>query len=335
MTHRDVIVIGASSGGVSALTKLLGGLPAGLPAAIFVVLHVRENAPSQLPAILNRAGCLPVAHAVDREPIRLGRVYVAPPGQQLYLQRGRISVNRGPRENMQRPAIDALFRTAAHHYRDRVIGIVLSGALDDGSAGLLAIKNAGGVAIVQDPNDAMVPDMPKNAMSSVTPDFCEPVSALPTLLINLVSGPSSEDTVPAEVPLETAEETSGVETHATPSDLGRISQFTCPDCSGTLWEIQEGDTIRYRCRVGHAYSLDTMIEAQGDSVERALWIALRSLEERVALLHRLAEHARQRGLSSLATMYDERSEQADQEVKVVHDVIMAGRAVEPVVEHEA
>src|SRR5207247_2125761 len=167
---RDVIVIGASSGGVDALIKLVGKLPPDLPAAVFVVLHVRPDVPSQLPAILNRAGSLPAAHAVDGEPIRRGRIYVAPPGFQTYVHRGRISVRLGPQENSNRPAIDPLFRTAAHHYGPRVVGVVLSGALDDGSAGLEAIKRAGGIAIVQDPDDAAVSDMPANALDRADVD---------------------------------------------------------------------------------------------------------------------------------------------------------------------
>ena len=178
MAHHDVVVVGASSGGVEALSTLVGSLPAGLPAAVFVVLHVNPDAPSYLPAILNRAGALPAAHAVDDEPIRRGRVYVAPPGMQTYVHRGRIAVKRGPVENLHRPAIDPLFRTAAHHYGPRVIGIVLSGALGDGAAGLLAVKRAGGVAIVQDPEDAAFPSMPIQALERVEADFCVPVSRL-------------------------------------------------------------------------------------------------------------------------------------------------------------
>src|SRR5919198_2027101 len=160
MAQHDVVVIGASSGGVEALLKVLSGLPAELAAAVFVVLHVRPDAPSYLPAILNRAGNLPAAHAVDGESIRQGRIYVAPPGHQTYVQKGRIGVRRGPSGNLHRPAIDPLFRTAAHHYGPRCIGIVLSGALDDGSAGLLAIERGGGVTIVQDPTDAAGPHKP-------------------------------------------------------------------------------------------------------------------------------------------------------------------------------
>ncbi len=164
MANRDVVVIGASSGGVEALTKLVAGLPPTFPAAVFIVLHVSESLPSRLPDILNRNGSLPAAHAVQNEPIRRGRIYVAPPGRQTYIHQGRLSVRRGPRENLNRPSIDALFRTAAHYYRDRVIAIVLSGALDDGSAGLVAVKEGGGITIVQDPNDAQMPDMPTNAI---------------------------------------------------------------------------------------------------------------------------------------------------------------------------
>lgn len=163
MPRRDLIVIGASSGGVEALSKVVAGLPEDLAAAIFIVLHVREDRESQLPVILNRMGRLPAAHAVDGEPIRRGRIYVAPPGLQTYVHRGRSRVRRGPLENLHRPAVDALFRTAAHYYRERVIGVVLSGALDDGAAGLAAVKKAGGVAIVQEPGDARVADMPSNA----------------------------------------------------------------------------------------------------------------------------------------------------------------------------
>src|SRR5262245_50824407 len=164
MPHRDVVVVGASSGGVEGLIALLSGLPADLRAAVFVVLHVRPDLPSQLPAILNRVGVLPAAHAVDGGPIRRGRVYIAPPRLQTYLHRGRIGVRRGPQENSHRPAIDPLFRTAAHHYGPRVIGIILSGALDDGAAGLAAVKRAGGLAIVQDPEDAAIGAMPQNAI---------------------------------------------------------------------------------------------------------------------------------------------------------------------------
>ena len=330
MASRDVIVVGASSGGVEALTKLLAPLPPDLPAAIFIVLHVRPDGPSYLPAILNRAGGLPAAHAVDGEPIRRGRAYVAPPGLQTHLHHGRVGVKRGPQENLHRPAIDPLFRTAAHHYGSRVVGIVLSGTRDDGSAGLRIVKRGGGVVIVQDPRDAAFPDMPINALETVDADYCVAVSELPSLLVQLVTAEPGSDSPPVEVPLETRDE-SGRSDGISPSDnLGHPSALTCPDCSGALWEIEEEGTIRYRCRVGHGYSEDSIVTAQTNSVERALWTALRALEERKALLERLADHGRRHGHLAVAATFEQRSRQVEEDAKAIQEVIAGGRAVDPV-----
>jgi two-component system chemotaxis response regulator CheB len=327
---RDVVVVGASSGGLDPLTTLVAGLPASLPAAVFVAMHVRPDVPSHLPAILNRAGSLPAAHAVDGEPIRRGRIYVAPPGFHTYVDRGRIRVARGPRENSSRPAIDPLFRTAAHHYGPRVVGVVLSGALDDGSAGLQAVKNGGGGAIVQDPCDAEFPDMPANACERTEVDYSVPAHELAARIVELVNGDGASDRLPREVPIETVEETPPGERPPRSDDLGPSSGFTCPDCHGALWEIDDGETVRYRCRVGHAYSEDAMVSAQSDSVERALWAALRSLEERAALIQKLAENARRRGHTAVAGLFDARSRQMEGDIKAIHDVITNGQVLEPV-----
>ncbi len=206
MAHRDVIVIGASSGGVEVLVKLVAALPEDFQAALFIVLHVRPDRPSRLPAILNRAGQLPAAHAVDNEPVRRGRIYVAPPGMQMHVHRGRISVRRGPPENNHRPAIDPLFRTAAHYYGSRVIGVILTGALDDGSAGLAAVKSAGGTAVVQDPADAAVSAMPTHALELVEADYQVRADGLAPLLVDLVNSEVDLPTIRHEVPLETVEE---------------------------------------------------------------------------------------------------------------------------------
>ncbi|PWT84870.1 MAG: chemotaxis protein CheB [Blastocatellia bacterium] len=333
VARRDVVVVGASSGGVEALMTLIAGLPRDFGAAVFVALHTRPDAPSRLPAILNRAGQLPVAHAVDGEPIRRGRVYVATPGMQTSVQNGRIGVRRGPHENLHRPAIDPLFRTAAQHYGIRVIGIVLSGSMDDGSAGLHAIKKAGGLAIIQTPSDAAFPDMPANAATAVEPDYTLPVADLPKLLTELVGSEAPEiggGQLRPETTLETDEEADGAEPVRHSDELGNVSVFTCPDCNGTLWEINSGERLRYRCRVGHAYSEDTMLKAQSDSVERALWAALRALEERETMMRKMAKHARRRGNGTLATMFEERSEQVAGDARTIHDVILMGRTLEPV-----
>jgi two-component system chemotaxis response regulator CheB len=329
MPHRDVVVIGASSGGVEALVTLLSGLPDDLRAACFVVLHVRPDVPSHLPAILNRVGTLPVAHAVDGEPIRRGRVYVAPPGMQTYVHRGRIGVRRGPQENLHRPAIDPLFRTAAHHYGARVIGIVLSGALDDGAAGLSAIKRAGGLAIVQDPNDAAMRDMPEHAIREARPDHVVPIAALPALLLELISQETRADLAP-EVPLETVEETSPGESFVRSEEAGTLSNVTCPDCQGNLWEVRGPEGIRFRCRVGHAYSQAAIDAAQLQAVERALWSALKALEERVALTRKLASEARRRGHDAVAAMFEDRARTVDHDVQAIHSLIVNSETLDPV-----
>ncbi len=330
MANHDVVVIGASAGGVPALTTLLRSLPADLPAAIFIVMHIRPDAPSQLPAILNRAGTLPVAHAVDGEPIRRGRVYIAPPGLQTYVQAGRLAVRRGPQENMHRPAIDPLFRTAAHHYGARAIGVILTGALDDGADGLHAIKQGGGLAIVQDPGDAEMPSMPANALQRVDADFVLPIAALGPLLAELTATSSGAAPLQNEVPLETVEEAAPLESALRSDQQGEASAFTCPDCSGTLFEIHDAGHVRYRCRVGHGYSDGTMLSAQAASTERALWVALRALEERSALLRKLAADARRRGHPGVGSLFDDRLAAVDADVRVVHELVTSGRALEAV-----
>jgi two-component system chemotaxis response regulator CheB len=328
MAH-DLIVIGASSGGLEPLMAVVAGLPADLPAAIFVVMHVRPDQPSQLPAILNRSGKIPAAHAVDGEPIRRGRIYVAPPGFQTYLLHGRIRVERGPEENSSRPAIDVLFRTAAHHYGPRVVGVVLSGMLDDGSAGLAAVKRGGGITIVQDPNDATCNSMPLHALEATAVDDVARAGELAARIVEAVARDGDSPDMPGEVPLETAEEAPPDETALTSAELGLASGLTCPDCHGALWEIDDGRMVRYRCRVGHAYSEAAMVSAQADSIERALWAALRALEERTALVRKLADHARRRGRHAVAALFDERSARMDADVRAIHDVIVSGRALEP------
>lgn len=328
--HHDIVVIGASSGGVDVLTRLVSALPEAFPAAIFIVLHVRPDAPSMLPAILNRAGVLPAAHAVDSEPIRTGRIYVAPPGMQMYVHRSRVAVERGPRENMHRPAIDPLFRTAAHHHGSRVIGIVASGALDDGTAGLQAVKEAGGLAVVQDPADAACSSMPAHAMARVSVDYCVKADALATLIVRLVHQAPTTPPPSASVPLETWQEAAGTaEVPETAAQFGVESGLTCPECSGILREVHDGDVVRFRCRVGHAYTSHTMLEAQGEAIERALWTAVRQLEERALLVRKLATAARERRHEGVAALFEDRETALIREVGILRELIASGRALEP------
>jgi two-component system chemotaxis response regulator CheB len=331
---RDIVVIGASAGGVEALQRVVAGFPPGLRAAVFVVLHVSADGPTALPTILRRAGPLPAHHAVNGEVVSYGRIYVAPPDFHLVLRDGVVRVVHGPRENRTRPAVDPLFRSAALGYGERVIGVVLSGALDDGTAGLYAVKERGGVAIVQDPEDALVPGMPRNAIEYVAVDHVRPAPEIGPLIADLMQEVVS-DRAPSPSPRLADESNMAVLEPRTMEDDDKYdtqpSPFTCPECHGTLWDIVDGELIRYRCRVGHSYSADSMAIEQGQSTERALWAALRSLEERAALARRMSEHARSRRHESLALRFDERAREAETHALSVRRLVLETDG-EPVVE---
>jgi two-component system chemotaxis response regulator CheB len=309
---HDLVVIGASAGGVEALGEAVGSLPADLPAAVLVVLHLPSNSNSALPGILGRRGSLPAEHAVHGEPIRGGRIYVAPPDRHLLVADGHVHLSRGPRENGHRPAVDPLFRSAARYYGPRVIGVVLSGALDDGTAGLLAIKGQGGVAVAQDPKDALYPGMPSSAIQHAGVDHVAPAAAMGAVLDRLVRQPAPGG--PRDVPEELQFEVDSEELAMSAQDQhrpGRPSGFGCPDCNGVLWEIDEANLIRFRCRVGHAWSQESLVARQSETLESALWVALRSLEERAALSHRLAAFARNGGHPITAARFEEQAKEAE------------------------
>ncbi|MGH2415855.1 MAG: chemotaxis protein CheB, partial [Microcystaceae cyanobacterium] len=195
MQRHDILVIGASAGGIEALKQLVQALPKNLPAAVLVVVHIAAHSTSWLPRILNRSGVLKATHPKDDETIEHGHIYVAPPDRHLIVKRGCIHLARGPKENNCRPAIDVLFRTAAEVYGPRVVGVVLSGTLDDGTAGLVAVKKRGGVAVVQDPGDALFDGMPRSAIENVDVDYILPVSKMAAVLVKLANGPTSEEAV--------------------------------------------------------------------------------------------------------------------------------------------
>jgi two-component system chemotaxis response regulator CheB len=291
MNGHDIITVGASAGGVEALGTLVEGLPADLPASVFVTLHVPSHGFSALPQILSRRGPLPAQHARDGEVIVPGRIYVAPPDHHMLIHPGAIRLSKGPRENGVRPAVDPLFRTAARWYGLRVVGVVLSGMLDDGTAGLLAIKERGGLAVVQHPDDAMFPGMPRAALDVVAIDHVLPASGIPALLDRLARDPvaaPADELMPEHMELEAAIAEFDLEAIQALDRPGTPSAFACRDCAGVLWEIHEGDLVRYRCRVGHAWSPTSLMAEQSKSLETALWIAFRALEERAALALRAA-----------------------------------------------
>jgi two-component system, chemotaxis family, protein-glutamate methylesterase/glutaminase len=322
------IVMGASAGGIEALKAVVGGLPIDLDAAVFVVLHLPSDSTSMLPHILSKAGVLKAHHPQDKERILPGRIYVAPPDHHLLLERDWVRVVTGPRENNQRPAIDPLFRSASIHAGSRVIGVVLSGSLDDGVAGLMEIKRRGGIAVIQEPTDALVPSMPRAALDWVPdPDHCVPASAMGALLTTLVRVPAAVAAA-QERSAHTADraveevDVANLETLAIGSEPpGEPSGLTCPECHGALHELSDGGLVRYRCRVGHAYAADNMVVAQSTAVERALWVALRALDEKIALSRRIAAHARRRGHRRVAVTFERRAQEAERDAELVRTLL--------------
>jgi two-component system chemotaxis response regulator CheB len=290
-----VVVIGASFGGVTALLDLLGTLPADFPAIVAVVLHVGAQN-SILPELLTHRGPLPAHHARHGEPPVPGTVYVAPPDHHLLLTPEAVRLTRGPRENHARPAVDPLFRSAALGWGPRCIGLVLTGHMDDGTAGLEAIKACGGTAIVQDPSEAMAPGMPASALAHVAVDHCLPVAHMAELLVSLVAKPAPAQPVtpPQNLVREHAFFT-GERSMDTLMTVATPSQLTCPECGGALSELKETRPLRYRCHTGHAYTALSLESAQAEQANHALQGSLRSLKEREMLLRRLAMVAQQLG----------------------------------------
>ncbi len=325
MPGRDIIVVGASAGGVEALMGFARCLPRNLPAAVFVVLHLPSDAKSVLPQILDRAGPLPAARAVDGESIEHGRIYVAPPDFHLLLEPGRVRLSRGPRENHHRPAVDPLFRSAARFYGPRVVSVVLSGTLDDGASGTFAVKMRGGVAIVQNPAEALFSSMPESAATYAEVDRSLPVAEMGPLLARLAAEPVAEEgVVPVSRELEIEAKIAAMESGAVHDNErpGTPSGFACPECSGALWELQDGDLVRYRCRTGHAFTASALLADQSVGLEDALWTALRVLEEQAALAHRLADRSRDRGQPTIVRRFEEQERDATERAEVIRRLLV-------------
>lgn len=289
---RAAIALAASAGGVEALSDVIGGLPPDIPAAVLVVLHVTPIGPSVLPSILSRHGHLPAMHPADGELLHEGNVYVAPPDRHLVVIGDRAHISVGPRENGSRPSADPLFRSVARAYGRHAAGVVLSGALDDGTAGLAAIKRAGGLTIAQDPDEAAFPGMPAHAISYVRPDHVARLAEIPGLLVDFATAPAVDVSRPPPP--------SGFEGETQRADPP--STLTCPECGGTLW-VAEESPLRFRCRVGHTFSPESLLIGKQDALEAALWAAIVALEERVDLSRRLLRREEVLGNSRLARRY--------------------------------
>lgn len=326
-SHRDIIVLGASAGGLSALTDLVRGLPAEFPGTLFIVVHTAPDNPGILAQILGRAGPLPATMARDGEVFMPGRIYVAAPDHHLLLKRTCIRVTRGPKENGFRPAVDPLFRSAARTHGPRVVGVVLSGGLNDGTHGLQQIVEHGGVAIAQDPQEALIPSMPMSAIQNVEIHRVLRAAAIAPALCELVREVVEEPAVPAREHVDTAEAGDSLRVH-TPS--GQPTPYTCPECGGALWELDEsGKLLRFRCHAGHAFTAESLLSEQEHTLDAVLWSALRALEENAALCRRMGDRIERAGLDELARRYRDDAGQGEQRAGVLRRVLHRDDRAQP------
>jgi two-component system chemotaxis response regulator CheB len=330
MSNRDIIVIGGSAGATAPLQQILGRFPLDLPAAVFVVLHIPAQGIGILSTVARAAGKLPVHQVTDGMIIENGNVYLAAPDHHLLIHDNHVRLGRGPRENMARPAIDPLFRSAALQFGPRVIGVVLSGLLSDGAAGLNAIKRCGGITLVQDPQDAISNEMPLRALEETTVDLCVSGARMGDVLADLArESPGAALPIPPELRLEVeiaAGERLGTER------LTRIAEpaaLTCPSCGGVLSAMKGDHPLRFRCQVGHAYTADSLAKSQEGRVDEALRVALRIIEERAELVHRMAVDARQSGRAAVAEMYAARSVEYREYADMIRRVVLQSLRTPP------
>lgn len=292
MRVNQIVVIGTSGGGVDALRAIVAALPPDFPAAICVVMHTSPDSPGILGDLLDRCGPLRTVTAHATERFNEGTVYVAPPDFHMLVEPGGLRLTKGPKENRFRPAVDPLFRSAAQVYGPAAIGVILSGNLDDGTAGLWAIKQLGGVTIVQDPDEAVCAGMPESAIRHVEVDYTARLDDIAPLLARLVSQPIAERQQSAPLHVELEVRIAGEED---PVDTGfehvaQPSRFACPECHGVLLQLEEGGRVRFRCHTGHAYSIDTLVASISEGIEASMWMAIRSIEEARLLLDRMEDH---------------------------------------------
>lgn len=329
--RRDLVVVGASAGGVEALRTLVGALPKDLPAAVVVVLHMPAGGTSALPEILSRSGPLPAVIAQDGAELRDAHIHVARPDHHVLVQDGVLRLSRGPTENGHRPAVNTLFRSAALARGPSVIGVILSGALDDGTAGMAAIKNRGGVTVVQEPGEALYPGMPESVLQHVEVDHSLPVVRIGRLLARITGEPVDQSaTAPVSEALRmevaVSRDDAGAEIGDIPT-IGSPTTYTCPDCAGSLLEIP-GNGVQYRCLVGHAWTADALMEAYGGTLERAMWTALRTLDQKASLAHRMVDVARKGGRDLVADRYVRQEEEALAAADVLRKYLLRGEVRE-------
>jgi len=333
MNGLRIIVIGASAGGVEALSSLFAGLNPNLNAAVFVVLHLPENIESHLPAILARRSRLAVEQAEDGKRIEAGHAYVAPPGRHLVIQGGMMRLTFGPRVNHARPAIDPLFESAAKYYGTNVTGVILTGLLNDGAKGLLVIKQAGGMAVVQSLEEALFPDMPASALEYVQVDYTLPVSEIASLLNRLSDRPALEK---GEIHMEEASPVFSedeislireeIKSYEKGYEANQRSVLTCPECGGVLWEIKDGKLVRYRCHTGHVYNAENLFSSYDKDLEKIFWTAIRMVVEKAAVSNRLAINAKAHGDTQHEAYYLAMAKDAEEQAERIRAAWYDGRA---------
>jgi two-component system, chemotaxis family, protein-glutamate methylesterase/glutaminase len=322
MANRDVVAIGTSAGGFEALLFLAKRFHKNFPASILVTIHLPLQFRSSLDEILSRAGPLPAAFANEGEVKRKGRIYIAPPGRHLLLDGEELWLGTGPRENNARPAIDAMLRSVAVCCGNRAVGVVLTGTLGDGASGLWAINQTGGITVVQDPEDAAFPEMPRTALRRMAPDHVVHLGDIPRLLHSLAHQPAGTPiAAPDKLRYEVEIARSGRASMDRMNWFGARSPLTCPDCGGLMWEVRDGTLSRYRCHIGHAYTEETMAIGLDDHLKRAMASALRTLNERVALVSKLRDEANERGQPDLAESWSLKADEFEREADVIRGAI--------------
>ncbi len=334
MTAVNCVVIGTSAGGVEALRIIMSGLPKDLAAAVLIVMHTSPQGPDLLRDILSRVGPLQAGQSIDGELMEHGKLYVAPPDRHLLVKGSHISLSRGPKENRSRPAIDPLFRTAAAAFGPRAIGVILTGMLDDGTAGLAAIKSRGGATIIQDPREALYSSMPSSALRYVGGDFVLPLSEIAGQIARIVqlaphetkAAPHGTNAVPPSRLLEV--ETRFVEMQTMTIEdmeaIGTHAGVSCPECHGPIWKIKDGSLQRYRCHVGHAYSAKTMLAGQVEAQETHLWQALRLMKERMTLIWEMRAQAENENRAEDAATYEVNVRKLERNVRLIQEMLESG-----------
>lgn len=323
MRNHNIVVVGASAGGVDALQKLFSQFPTDLQASFFVVLHIPPNSSSSLANLIDRASPLKSQTAEDNMPIQPGHIYVAPPDYHLLVKPDCMRLYRGPRENRHRPAIDPLFRSAAVAYRAQTIGVILTGYLDDGTSGLLAIKRCGGIVMVQDPQDADYSDMPNNAISAVEVDYQLPLHKMGKVIQQIAEQPAPlVETVPEDIAMEAKVAEQTMSNISRENELGHLVPMSCPECSGPLWQIDSDQVKRYRCHVGHGFTAKALMASQDELLEQALWAAMRTMEEQANIAITMAQSEKDQGRSRSAEVYEERSKTSQAHAQVIRKLLM-------------